>query len=129
LYPNNLIRPYQTGNHPDGTTDEEGETTKKSAVNDSDVTSEKFDGYVASYLKDVFVKRHECSQSLERLISKISEDDDSWTDEDSLLKFAYAVICCAARAFVAQPKRKHGVEEEGKIISRSDKCAIILSYL
>ena len=57
LYPNNLIRPYQTGNHPDGTTDEEGETTKKSALDDNDVTSEKFDGYVASYLKDVFAKR------------------------------------------------------------------------
>ena len=56
LTPGNLIHPYQTGNHPDGMTDEEGVTTKKSALDDSDVTSEKFDGYVASYLKDVFAK-------------------------------------------------------------------------
>jgi hypothetical protein len=96
---------------------------KKSALDDTDVSSEKFDGYVASYLKDVFAKRHGGHQSFERLISRISEDG-SWTDEDSLLEFAYAVICCAARAFVAQPKRKHEAEEEGEIISRPDMSDI-----
>ena len=128
LLPDNLIHPCQTGSHPDGMIDEEGVAKKKAALNGSNVSSDQFDRHVASYLYDVYTKRLGCRPSFEQLISSIKEDG-SWTDDDYLRNFAYAVICCAARAFVPQPKRKDSEMKEGKIISDPTFLLFILSYI
>jgi len=127
LRPAGLIHPYRTGNHPDEMINNEAVTMKKSVLDGSKVTSKQFDRHVDSYVKDVIKNRDRCHQSYKQLISRIREKY-SWTDDDSVRGFAFAIICCAARAFVPQPKRKVEAEKEGKIISRSD-VSTIYSFL
>jgi hypothetical protein len=83
LQPTDLFHDCTIGEHPHGSTNEEGAKIKADALHDTHVSGDKFDKYSTSYLHDILTHRHGSKESLELLIVTIKNDNSfnlKWTD-------------------------------------------------